>query len=66
MMDESMTTRKEGGKMSVAIVKIGKNLVKKDSNGTPESELDKNWISGVRPCEQGPPWKQIGENVAHL
>ena len=57
MMDEARTTRKEGGKTSVAIVKIGENLVKKDSNGTPGTELDKNCINGVRSCEQGPPWK---------
>ena len=56
-MDEARTTRKEGGKTSVAIVKIGENLVKKDSNGTPGTELDKNWINGVRSWEQGPPWK---------
>ena len=56
-MDESMTTRKEGGKMSVAMVKIGKNLVKTDSNGTPGTELDKNWINGVGSGDQGPPWK---------
>ena len=66
MVDSNVPVRKEGGKTSVAIVDIGENLVTTNSNGISEPELVKNWASGARSCQQGPPWEKIGENVANL